>query len=41
MSNYITERIKNLLNNVSVEQIFRSELEKVFNQLLETKLDRF
>ncbi len=41
MSNYTTELIKNLSNNVSVEEIFRSELEKVFNQLLETEWDCF
>ena len=32
---------KNLSNNVSVEEIFRAELEKAFNQLLETELACF
>ena len=41
MSNYTTELIKNLSNNVSVEEIFRSQLEKVFNQLLEREIDCF
>ena len=41
MSNFTTELIKNLSNNVSVEEIFRIELEKAFNQLLETELDCF
>ena len=41
MSNFTTELIKNLANNVSVEEIFRIELEKAFNQLLETELDCF
>ena len=30
MSNFTTELIKNLSNNVSVEKIFRAELEKAF-----------
>ncbi len=38
MSNFTTELIKNLSNNVSIEEIFRVELEKAFNQLLETDL---
>ena len=41
MSNFTTELIKNLSNNVSVEEIFRAELEKAFNQLLETELACF
>ena len=41
MSNFTTELIKNLSNNMSVEEIFRIELEKAFNQLLETELDCF
>ena len=41
MSNFTTELIKNLSNNISVEEIFRVELEKAFNQLLETELDCF
>ena len=41
MSNFTTELIKNLSNNVSVEEIFRIELEKAFNQLLETELACF
>ncbi len=41
MPNYTTELIKNLSNSVSVEEIFRSELEKAFNRLLETELDCF
>jgi len=41
MSNFTTELIKNLANNMSVEEIFRVELEKAFNQLLETELDCF
>jgi transposase-like protein len=41
MSNFTTELIKNLSNNVSIEEIFRVELEKAFNQLLETELDCF
>ena len=41
MPNFTTELIINLSNNVSVEEIFRTELEKAFNQLLETELDRF
>ena len=41
MSNFTTELIKNLSNNMSVEEIFRIELEKAFNQLLETELACF
>lgn len=41
MSNFTTELIKNLSNNVSVKEIFRAELEKAFNQLLETELACF
>ena len=41
MSNFTTELIKNLSNNVPVEDIFRVEPEKAFNQLLETELDCF
>ncbi len=41
MSNFTTELIKNLSNNVSVEEFFRVELEKAFNQLLETESDCF
>ena len=41
MSNFTTKLIKNLSNNVSVEEIFRAELEKAFNQLLETELACF
>ena len=41
MYDFTTELIKNLSNNVSVEEIFRVELEKAFNQLLETELDCF
>lgn len=36
MSNFTTKLIENLSNNVPVEEIFRAELEKAFNQLLET-----
>ena len=39
MFNYTIELIKNLLNNVSVEEIFRGELEKVFNQFLEAEFN--
>ena len=38
---FTTELIKNLSNNVSVEEIFRAELEKAFYQLLETELACF
>ena len=41
MSDFTTGLIKNLSNNVSVEEIFRIELEKAFNLLLETELDCF
>ena len=41
MYDFTTELIKNLSNNVSVKEIFRIELEKAFNQLLETELDCF
>ena len=41
MYDFTTELIKNLSNNVSIEEIFRVELEKAFNQLLETELDCF
>lgn len=41
MYDFTTELIKNLSNNVSVEKIFRAELEKAFNQLLETELACF
>ena len=41
MYDFTTELIKNLSNNISVEEIFRVELEKAFNQLLETELDCF
>ena len=41
MSDFTTELIKSQANNVSVEEIFRAELEKAFNQLLETELDCF
>ena len=41
MYDFTTELIKNLSNNMSVEEIFRIELEKAFNQLLETELDCF
>ena len=41
MSDFTTELIKNLSNNVFVEEIFRVELEKAFNQLLETELACF
>ena len=41
MYDFTTELIKNLSNNVSVKEIFRIELEKSFNQLLETELACF
>ena len=41
MYDFTTELIKNLSNNVSVEEIFRVELEKAFYQLLETELACF
>ena len=41
MSNFTTELIKNLSNNVSVEEIFHAELEKAVNQLLAKELDCF
>lgn len=41
MNDFTTELIKNLSNNVSIEEIFRSELEKAINKLLETELTCF
>ena len=41
MSDFTTELIQNLSNNVSVEEIFRVELEKAFYQLLEAELACF
>ena len=41
MYDFTTELIKNLSKNVSVKEIIRIELEKAFNQLLETELDCF
>ena len=38
MSNFTTELIKNLANNVSVEEIFRIELEKAFNIDIKNRL---
>ena len=38
---FTTELIKNPSNNVSVEEIFRVELEKTFNQLPERELACF
>ena len=38
MSNFTTELIKNLSNNVSVEEIFRIELEKAFNIDIKNRL---